>query len=197
MKSLCSYLAFTVILTLSCVAEPVGEFKLCPQCRGKRSLSLTPPNLGQFDGEIGVTPGKPFTTHRWDVKIPSCPICDGTGRVEKYKTRVQPPKPEEVTEYDKCPECRWSGVTVCRKCLGQGVQPCRDCKSSSRGGKPGWIKSEKRTAGSTSKHVKIFVTPCGTCQGVGKIVCPDCLGKGATPCRKCKGEGSLPKKGAR
>ena len=108
MKRLCSCLAFTVILTLSCVAEPVGEFKLCPQCRGKRSLSLTPPNLGQFDGEIGVTPGKPFTTHRWDVKIPSCPICDGTGRVEKYKTRVQPPKPEEVTEYDKCPECRWS-----------------------------------------------------------------------------------------
>ncbi len=183
-----------VLIVLTMFAEPVSTFKTCPTCRGKRSLSLTPPNLGQYDGEISVTPGKPFTTHRWDVKIDRCPICDGTGRQEMYKTRVPAPKPEDVEGYDKCPECRWSGVSACRKCLATGLQACRDCKSKSRGGKPGWIKTEKRTAGATSRHIKIIVSPCGGCQGIGKVLCPDCLGKGATPCRKCKGEGSVPKK---
>ncbi len=191
-------LAALVLVSLAvCHAEPVSAFRTCPVCRGKRSLSLTPPNLGQFDGEIGVTPGKPFTTHRWDVKIERCPICDGTGRQEKYRTRVPAPKPEDVEGYEKCPECRWSGVSTCRKCIGTGLQACRDCKSGSRGGKPGWIRTERKTAGRTSKHVKIIVSPCGACQGIGKAVCPDCFGKGATPCRKCKGEGSVPQKETR
>ena len=194
---LASSVLLPALLILSAPAEPVSDIRPCPICRGKRALSVTPPNLGQFDGEIGVTPGKPFTSHRWDVKIDRCPICDGTGRQERYRTRVTPPSPEEVVDFDKCPECRWSGVTACRKCLGTGIQACRACRSSSKGGKPGWIKSEKRTAGATSRHVKIIVAPCGTCQGLGKVVCPDCMGKGATPCRKCRGEGSLPRKGRR
>ena len=49
-------------------ALPQVRSEPCPACRGKRSVSLTPPNLGQFDGEIGVTPGKPFKIHRFDVK---------------------------------------------------------------------------------------------------------------------------------
>lgn len=195
MKNRRLYIVLVFLLALTCSAEPISEFRICPQCRGKRSLSLTPPNLGQFDGDIGVTPGKPFTTHRWDVKIPNCPICGGTGRVEKYRTHVVSPKPEDAVDCDKCPECRWSGVTTCGKCLGQGALPCHTCKYSPRGGKPGWIKSETRTAGPRSKHVKVVVSPCDTCQGVGKVVCPDCLGKGAKPCRKCKGAGGLPRKG--
>lgn len=187
-----------VCATLFVVAEPTTEFKTCPGCQGRylpggRGISVTPPNLGQYDGEIGVTPGKPFASHRWDVKLDHCPICEGKGRLELYRTRVKPPKPEDVEGLDICLECRWSGVTPCRKCLKTGVVACPACKSS-RSGKPGWIKTEKRTAGGSSRHVKIVVTPCGTCQGLGKVVCPDCLGKGAVPCRKCHGEGGVPRK---
>jgi len=177
------------------VAEPAVDVRTCPGCRGQKTFSITPPNLGQYDGEIGVTPGKPFKTHRWDVKIDHCPLCDGAGRQERYRTRVKPPKPESGEGLDICPECRWSGVIPCRKCLATGLLPCSACKSSAaHGGKPGWIKTEKRTAGSTSKHVKVLVAPCGTCQGLGKVVCPTCLGKGAVPCRKCAGAGGLPHK---
>lgn len=185
------------LLLLSAAAAPSVVGRACPACRGRRSLSVTPPNLGQFDGEIGVTPGRPFSTHRWDVRIDHCPLCDGTGRQTLYRTRVRPPKPEDAAGLDVCPDCRWSGVTPCRKCLTTGLLPCPACKSASRGGKPGWIKTERRTPGATSRHVKIVVTPCGTCQGIGKVVCPDCLGKGALPCRKCQGEGGTPRKETR
>ena len=194
MKTKTLLVTLSVLIGCTLCAEPVETARRCPVCHGKRSLSITPPNLGQYDGEIGVTPGKPFTTHRWDVKIARCPICDGTGRQVKYQMRVKPPAPEEAEGYEACPDCRWSGVTPCRKCLGTGLQACRDCKSGARGGKPGWIRSERRTAGATSRHVKILVTPCGTCQGLGKVVCPDCLGRGAVPCRHCRGTGSLPQK---
>lgn len=186
-------LAALLLAALPALADPVSAFRTCPVCQGKRALSLTPPNLGQNDGEIGVTPGKPFTTHRWDVKHPRCLICGGTGRMGFYRTKVPPPAPEAAEGLDRCPECRWAGVTPCRKCLASGLVACTACKSSG-GGKPGWIKSEKRTSGSTSRHVKILVTPCGTCGGIGRVVCPDCLGKGAQPCRKCKGDGGTPKK---
>lgn len=176
-------------------AEPASVLKTCPVCNGLRGLSLTPPNLGQNDGEIGVTPGKPFSTHRWDVKHPRCLICNGRGKIELYRTKVPPPPPELAEGLERCPECRWSGVTPCKKCLASGLVPCAACKSSaSRGGKIGWIKSEKRTSGTTSRHTKIVVTPCPTCGGVGRVVCADCLGHGAQICRKCKGDGSQPKK---
>ena len=189
-------LAALLLAALPLLADPVSAFRTCPVCQGKRALSLTPPNLGQNDGEIGVTPGKPFTTHRWDVKHPRCPICDGSGRVELYRTKVPPPSPEAAEGLDRCPECRWAGVTPCKKCLASGLVACTSSKSSS-GGNPCWIKSEKRTSGSSSRHVKILVTPCGTCGGIGRVVCPDCLGKGAQPCRKCKGDGGTPKKVSR
>lgn len=194
--------AFAILLcsVLCAFAEPLTEYRTCPACLGQhqpnsRSLSITPPNLGQHDGEIGVTPGQPFKTHRWDNVIDRCPVCAGKGRLEMFKTRVKPPKAEDVEGLEICLDCRWSGVTPCRKCLKTGVTPCSACRSSAQGGgKPGWIKSEKRTSGRTSRHVKIIVTPCATCQGLGKVVCPDCLGKGAVPCRKCHGEGGVPKK---
>ena len=138
MKTKTLLATLSVLIGCTLCAEPVETARRCPVCHGKRSLSVTPPNLGQYDGEIGVTP--------------------------------------------------------CRKCLGTGLQACRDCKSGARGGKPGWIRSERHTAGATSRHVKILVTPCGTCQGLGKVVCPDCLGRGAVPCRHCRGTGSLPQK---
>ena len=189
--------ALLAALALPAAADPVSVFRTCPVCQGARALSLTPPNLGQNDGEIGVTPGKPFATHRWDVKHPRCLICNGAGKVELYRTKVPPPKPEDAEGLERCPECRWSGVTPCRKCLSTGLVACSACRSAGRGGKPGWIRSEKRTAGSTSRHVKIVVTPCTTCGGVGRVVCTECLGKGAQPCRKCRGDGGLPRKEAR
>jgi len=184
-----------LLAALAAAAEPAVDVRVCPGCRGRKTFSITPPNLGQYDGEIGVTPGKPFKTHRWDVAIDHCPLCDGTGRQERYRTRVKPPDPATCEGLDVCPECRWSGVTPCKKCLVTGLLPCAACKTSAaRGGKPGWIKSETRTAGSTSKHVKVVVSPCGTCRGLGKVVCPTCLGKGAVPCRKCQGAGGVPHK---
>lgn len=180
--------AFALCLNVS--AEPVSLATKCPACHGLRKVSLTPPNLGQYDGEIGVTPGKPFSTHRWDIKHDPCPLCDGKGWHKVYKTSVKAPKPEDVEGLDKCPTCRWAGVVPCKKCLKSGYQVCSTCKSSSKGGKPGWIKTE---TGST-KHKKIVVTPCTTCQGLAKVVCPDCLSTGALPCPKCHGEGGTPVK---
>ena len=55
------------VLGTAC-ADPRTTVARCPACKGERSISLTPPNLGQHDGEIGVTAGKPFANHRWDVK---------------------------------------------------------------------------------------------------------------------------------
>ncbi len=194
---------FPFVLLFVCAAytlaaAPFEMMRTCPVCHGKRALSLTPPNLGQHDGEIGVTPGLPFTTHRWDAKIPRCPICDGTGRQVRYRTRVKPPAPEETAGLVMCVDCRWSGVTDCRKCVTTGLVDCRDCKGAARGGKPGWVKTERRTTGgASSRRVKIIVSPCGTCQGIGKTMCPNCLGKGAVLCRRCHGTGSLPKKETR
>lgn len=189
-----TFLFALVLVGFSVVAEPTVERRLCPGCRGQKSISLTPPNLGQFDGEIGVTPGQPFKTHRWDVRVEHCPLCDGRGRQELYRTRAKPPPAEDAEGLDMCLDCRWSGVIPCRKCLRTGFIPCPKCKSSSHGGKPGWIKTEKKTPGRTSRHVKILVLPCGDCQGLGKLVCPDCQGKGAVPCRKCGGQGGTPHK---
>lgn len=193
------FVLLAVALTFSVVFAEITTVRVpCSVCRGRRSLTLTPPNLGQYDGEISVTPGKPFTTHRWDVKYDRCPICDGQGWIEKYKTRVKAPKPEDVEGLAMCPNCRWSGVVACRKCVGTGLQTCAGCRNAAgRGSRPGWIKTEKRTSGATSRHVKILVTPCGTCLGVGKVVCPDCMGHGATPCRKCQGTGGIAKKETR
>ena len=80
-------------------AEPRKLLVRCPACKGERRLSLTPPNLGQHDGEIGVTPGKPFSNHRWDVKHARCPLCGGTGRQEVWVLKANPPK-EQLIPYD-------------------------------------------------------------------------------------------------
>ena len=192
-------IVFSIAAAVALFAEPVTQSSPCAACNGKRSLSLTPPNLGQYDGEIGVTPGKPFTTHRFDVKYKTCPLCSGTGRHETYRLFVKAPPEEERNGLDACPECRWAGVTACRKCQGTGYQACRKCQSGggNKNGKPGWIVSQKTTTAgmrSSMKHAKTLVTPCGGCSGIGKIVCPDCMGKGGVVCRKCHGQGGTPKK---
>ena len=43
-------------------ALPQVRSEPCPACRGKRSVSLTPPNLGQFDGELDSAKLKAFAT---------------------------------------------------------------------------------------------------------------------------------------
>ena len=55
-------IVFSIAAAVALFAEPVTQSSPCAACNGKRSLSLTPPNLGQYDGEIGVTPGRPFTS---------------------------------------------------------------------------------------------------------------------------------------
>ena len=61
-------LALTLV-ALVAFATPVTRNVPCPCCKGVRGpVSFTPPNLGQHDGEIGVTSCKPFSTHRFDVK---------------------------------------------------------------------------------------------------------------------------------
>ncbi len=188
---------FLTVVAGIVVAEPVLQTSPCPACHGKRSLSLTPPNLGQYDGEIGVMPGRPFTSHRFDVKYKTCPLCEGSGRRQSYRLFAK--VPNEATNLDICPECHWAGVTPCRKCKGTGYQECGKCRSGigQKGGKPGWIVTQKTTTTgmrSSMKHAKTLVTPCGSCSGIGRIVCPDCLGKGGTVCRRCHGAGGLPKK---
>ena len=173
-------------------AEPRTTVSRCPACKGERSLSLTPPNLGQHDGEIGVTPGKPFANHRWDVKHARCPLCGGTGRQEVWVLKAKPPQDKEGKE--PCTTCWWSGVEPCRKCEHTGYIACPSCKNARRGSKPGWIVEEQTTSGRTSRHKKIVVTACSTCGGVGKVRCPTCDGMGGLPCKRCKGEGYTQKK---
>ena len=173
-------------------AEPRKTVTRCPACKGERSLSLTPPNLGQHDGEIGVTPGKPFANHRWDVRHDRCPLCGGSGRQEAWVLKAKPPQDREGKE--PCTTCWWSGVEPCRKCEHTGYIACPGCKNSRRGSKPGWIVEEQSTPGRTSRHKKIVVTACSTCGGVGKTRCPTCDGMGGQPCRRCKGEGYTQKK---
>lgn len=185
-------IAATILLTAALLAEPVTTFRRCPACNGEKSLSLTPPNIGQYDGEIGVTPGKPFASHRWDVRHAKCPLCRGVGHLEQYRLKAKPP--EDAATREVCTACWWSGAEPCRKCSHTGFLACPRCKSPRLGSKPGWIATEKKTAGRTSQHKKLIVTACPDCGGLAKIVCPDCDGKGGQPCRRCKGDGSTPKK---
>ena len=172
-------------------AEPQRVTTPCPACKGARSLSLTPPNLGQHDGEIDVTKGKPFTSHRWDVKHERCPLCGGSGRHETWLLKVQPPK--DRTDKEACTTCWWSGVEPCRRCSHTGYVECQKCRSSRNGSKPGWIVEEQKTQGRISYHgrnkKKIQVKACGECGGIGKVKCAVCDGLGGQPCKRCKGEG--------
>ncbi len=172
------------------LALPRTYVEPCPACHGKRSLSLTPPNLGQFDGEIGVTPGKPFASHRFDVRYDACPLCNGTGRHERWKPT---PPPEDKTGLAPCLNCLGTGIVSCAKCKKTGYVPCTKC-ASNRSKKPGWLLIEEKTAGRTSRHVKKVVMPCGACGGIGKTECGACEGRGGTICKKCAGEGFVPRK---
>ncbi len=184
-------LSLCIVLGTAC-ADPQTTVSRCPACKGERSLSLTPPNLGQHDGEIGVTPGKPFANHRWDVKHDRCPLCKGTGRHEMWVLKGRPP--EDRADKEPCTTCWWSGVEPCRKCEHTGYIACPNCKNFRRGSKPGWIVEEQTTSGRTSRHKKITVTACSTCGGVGKVRCPACDGMGGQPCKRCKGDGYTQKK---
>ena len=171
-------------------ALPQTRSEPCPACHGRKSVSLTPPNLGQFDGEIGVTQGKPFRTHRFDVRHDKCPLCNGTGRHERW-TPATPP--EDKTGLAPCIDCLSTGVAPCQKCKKTGYVQCNKCQSD-KSKKPGWILTEERTSGRTSRHVKKIVSPCGTCGGIGKVECSACEGRGGTICKKCSGEGFVPRK---
>ncbi len=171
-------------------ALPQARIEPCPACHGKKSLSLTPPNLGQFEGEIGVTPGKPFKTHRFDVKYDKCPLCDGTGRRERW---IPTTPPADKTGLTPCLDCLGTGVVQCQKCKRTGYIQCTKCQSD-RSKKPGWLLTEERTSGRTSRHMKKVVSPCGACSGIGRVECTACEGRGGTICKKCSGEGYVPRK---
>lgn len=171
-------------------AMPAVRTYPCPACHGKKSLSLTPPNLGQFEGEIGDTPGKPFKTHRFDVKYDKCPLCGGTGRRERLAPTVPP---ADKTGLAPCIECLGTGIAQCQKCRRTGYVQCGKCKSD-RSKKPGWLLAEERSSSRTSRRMKKTVSPCGTCSGIGKVECDACEGHGGTVCKKCSGEGYVPRK---
>ena len=175
----------------SIVGLPQVRTEPCPACHGKRSLALTPPNLGQFDGEIGVTQGTPFKTHRFDVKYDRCPLCDGIGRRQHLTFKRQPPPPDP-SGMTACPACFATGATPCQKCRKTGFVSCTKCQND-RSKKPGWILTEEKTAGRTSRHMKKTVSPCGECKGLGKETCPTCNGLGGAPCNKCMGSGYIVK----
>ena len=195
-------LAVLIISAAACgvaPAEPQSAITPCPACKGARSLSLTPPNLGQHNGEIDVTPGKPFTSHRWDVKHERCPLCKGSGRHVTWMLKVRPPT--DRADKEVCPTCWWSGVEPCRRCNHTGYMECQKCKSSHRGSKPGWIVEDMPRNGASSHYgrnkKKIQVKACGECGGVGKVKCTACDGMGGQPCKRCKGEGFTMKRSAK
>ena len=179
------FIAFNQVFAL-----PEVRTSPCPACHGKKSVSLTPPNLGQFDGEIGVAPGIPFKTRRFDVKYDICPLCDGSGRRERWTPTIPP---EDKTGLAPCLDCLKTGVAPCGKCRKTGYVPCAKCQNN-RSKQPGWILTEEKTAGRTSRHTRKVVVPCGACKGLGKVKCPACEGRGGTVCKKCGGEGYVQKK---
>ncbi len=168
---------------------PQWSMEPCPACNGRKSLSLTPPNLGQFNGEIGVEPGKPFASHRFDVKHDRCPLCSGSGRHKRFSMQRQP-QPENAA-VAPCASCLATGVAPCKKCRSTGYAACTKCRNAK---KPGWILSEERTAGRTSRHMRKIVTPCQECKGLGKVICPACEGLGGSVCKKCAGAGYVRRK---
>ena len=176
------------------VANPRRVRARCPACNGERSLSLTPPNLGQHDGELGVTPGKPFTSHKWDVRHDRCPLCDGRGVHEMWQLDVDPPA--DANGKEVCTKCKWSGIERCRRCNGTGIAQCPDCRKNGKGGVPGWLVGGS-PGRRTSKTRKMVVIACSTCGGLGKIECTFCEGMGGEYCKRCAGKGFKEKKAAR
>ena len=143
MKTCIAILA-TAFVFCTAVANPRRIRTRCSACKGERSLSLTPPNLGQYDGELGVSPGKPFTSHRWDVKHARCPLCNGSGVHEMWQ--LEAPPPPDANDKEVCTKCEWSGIERCRHCDGTGIAQCPDCRKTGKGGVPGWLVVEASRA---------------------------------------------------
>ena len=146
----------------------------CPVCRGRGSLTVRPPDHGQYGGRIE-------SRSHWDIKLDPCPICEkGHG----YRIVWDLAQPEPSTE-PPCMSCGWSGLVQCRKCLASGLVKCtnRDCKD-------GWIVTKAQSAYRRSSSRKPpTVTQCRECKGVGKIICPECKGMRAELCKRCFGTG--------
>jgi len=152
----------------------------CKMCDGSGKLLCRPPDHGQYKGAIEAK-------SHWDVRM-SCPFCNGRGRLKVYRTSMPPlrdgPPP--------CTSCGWTGVEKCHMCKGTGAVRCneQDCRN-------GWVVSKQSATTSrysSSSRMKVKVTPCAECKGVGKVTCTNCDGLRATVCRKCNGLGQDRKK---
>lgn len=144
----------------------------CAICRGKGSLKVSPPDVGQFVGKIN-------DRSHWDVKINPCPVCE-RGRGWRTVWDLTQPEPNECAP---CMTCGWSGLVQCRKCLASGISKCprSDCKD-------GWIISKQQQGGRRSRRPP-DVKLCPECRGVGKVSCPECKGMRANLCKRCFGMG--------
>ena len=146
----------------------------CSVCRGKGTLTLRPPDHGQYGGRIE-------SRSHWDIKLDQCPIC-GSGH--GWRTVWDLTQPEPSPE-PPCMTCGWSGLVQCRKCLASGISKCprSDCQD-------GWIVTKvQNTSRRSSARKPPTVSPCPECKGVGKVICPVCKGLRADLCKRCFGTG--------
>ena len=169
MKTCIAILA-TAFVFCTAVANPRRIRTRCSACKGERSLSLTPPNLGQYDGELGVSPGKPFTSHRWDVKHARCPLCNGSGVHEMWQ--LEAPPPPDANDKEVCTKCEWSGIERCRHCDGTGIAQCPDCRKTGKGGVPGWLVVEASRATHASQGFADGECPSARQEGMSATCCP-------------------------
>ena len=146
----------------------------CAVCRGKGSLTVRPPDHGQYGGRIEAL-------SHWDIKLDPCPIC-GNGHGRRTVWDLSQPEPRADPP---CMTCGWSGLVPCRKCVASGIVKC-----PRSGCQDGWIVTKAQSASRRSSARKPpTVTPCPECKGVGKVVCPACSGMRAELCRRCFGTG--------
>ena len=206
-KSILQLIGLLVLTVLNLVplttsALPQTYFVPCTACKGKKTLLVTPPSRNPYRKAIGISNTGEIGITQQGIKYDRCPLCDGTGRLERFNMAQLPP-PTNVADLVACTHCRACGVQRCRKCARKGLVACPKC-ANNKSGKAGWVlvserktgevKVENRSGYKRREEYSRTIIPCAFCNGIGIIECSECAGLGGTTCKKCDGEGYVLRK---
>ena len=94
-----------------------------------------------------------------------------------YKTCIQCNGEGKITQNNKCPLCKGSGLSACYNCHGAGKFVCYNCAG------------KKKFECYNCHGAKRFV--CYNCHGTKKFACYNCRGAGRFVCYNCQGRGRV------